>query len=81
MMKASEYFNIPVSELSVMGKSGYYKGDCVILDHTLDNYPFYNDLNAAKKTVEYYKSKGWYNTVLIIETDYADDYKYAILTY
>ena len=80
-MKASEYFNIPVSELQADKGDGYMRGDCVILDHTLINSPFYNVLSMAEEAAEYYKGKGWYSTVLIIETDYANDSNYAVIAF
>lgn len=81
MMKASEYFNIPVEELRVDRGHNYQRGDCVILDHTLVNCPFYSDLSLAEESAEYYRNTGYYTTVLLIETDYSNEYNYAIIAF
>lgn len=79
MMKASEYFNIPVEELRVDRGDNYQRGDCVILDHTLVNCPFYSDLSFAEEAAAHYRKSGCYTTVLLLETDYSSDYNYAVI--
>lgn len=81
MMKASEYFNIPVKELQLGRGHGYQRGDCVVLDKTLINCPFYSDLDLAEEAAEYYRKTGYYTTVLLIETDYSSDYDYAVIAF
>ena len=81
MMKASEYFNIPVDELRVDRGDNYQRGDCMILDKTLISTPFYSDLLRAAEDAEYYRKTGWYTTVLLIETDYSSDYDYAVIAF
>lgn len=81
MMKASEYFNIPVKELQVDRGDNYLRGDCVILDHSLVNCPFYRNLSLAEENAEYYRNTGYYTTVLLIETDYSSDYNYAVIAF
>lgn len=81
MMKASEYFNIPVEELRADRGDFFLRGDCVILDHTLVNCPFYSDLSLAEERAEYYRNTGYYTTVLLIETDYSSDYNYAVIAF
>lgn len=81
MMKASEYFNIPVEELRADRGDFFQRGDCVILDHTLVNCPFYSDLSLAEEATEHYRKSGYYTTVLLIETDYSSDYNYAVIAF
>lgn len=81
MMKSSEYFNIPVKELQVDRGNSFLRGDCVILDKTLVNCPFYSDLSLAEETAEHYRKSGYYTTVLLIETDYSSDYNYAVIAF
>ena len=81
MMKASEYFNIPVDELRADRGDNFLRGDCVILDHTLVNCPFYGDQRLAEEATEYYRKSGYYTTVLLIETDYSSDYNYAVIAF
>lgn len=81
MMKASEYFNIPVDELRADRGDNFLRGDCVILDHTLINCPFYSDLSFAEESAKYYRHTGYYTTVLLIETDYSSDYNYAVIAF
>lgn len=81
MMKASEYFNIPVEELRADRGNNYQRGDCVILDKTLVNCPFYGDRLFAEEAAAHYRKSGYYTTVLLIETDYSSDYNYAVIAF
>lgn len=81
MMKASEYFNIPVDELRSDRGNNYQRGDCVILDYTLVNCPFYGDRRLAEEAASHYRKSGYYTTVLLIETDYSSDYNYAVIAF
>ena len=76
---ASEYFGIPREELAKPTGHGYRRGDDVILDHTLINFPFCGSLDRTLETVEWYKEHGYYTELEIIGTDYTDEYQYAIL--
>ena len=81
MMKASEYFKSSIEEMEKSVGDGYLRGDWIILDHTLINCPFYGDIESANDAVEYYKNKGWYDAVFLLETDYTDEFKYAVIAY
>lgn len=80
-MTTSEYVNVPVWILKEDAGDGYLQGDLMILDRTAINCPFFSDLDRATESLQWHKEHGDFSTLFLIETEYSNDSRYALIAY